>query len=371
MYRIVFPDYQNSILNVTTSILKHYGVSSKYTTNATLDEILKKKYRNVVYILVDALGTEILKRHHQVSPELNKDCVQEITSVFPPTTVSATTSVLTGLPPITTGWFGWCQYVKELDKSVVFFLNRDYYNEATVFEENVASKIVSVKKIYEMIEEKNPSVKTMEIFPAFSQPHHDTFMKQCHTIFSTCEEAGEHFIYTYWDKLDTIMHDKGPGSIEVNNMVASIEAGYIYLKENLGEDTIVILIADHGQVGVCPIELRRYTDIWDTFIHEPSIESRAATFFIKDEKKDEFETLFLKYFREYFILLKKSDVIEMELFGPGISHERFDEFIGDYLAIAVDHYYFKMAEGPYFMRGQHAGLLEEEMMVPLIIHTKK
>jgi len=371
LYKIVYPDYQNSILNITTSILKYYGISSKYSTNKILDEELKKKYRNVVYILVDAMGSEILKRHHQVSTELNKDCVADITSVFPPTTVAATTTVLTGLPPVTTGWLGWCQYVKEVDRSVVFYLNRDYYDEKTLFKEDISAQAAPVKKIYEMIEEINPSVKTMEIFPAFSQPHHDTFMKECITIFSACEEEGEHFIYAYWDKLDTVMHDKGPGSIEVNKMLATVEEGYIYLKENLGEDTIIIMIADHGQVGVCPIELRRYADLWATFIHEPSIESRAATFFIQKEKKFEFEQLFLKYFREYFLLFTKEEVKALGLFGEGEEHPKFDEFVGDYLAIAIDHYYFKLSEGTYFMKGQHAGLLEEEVMVPLIIHSKK
>jgi len=317
------------------------------------------------------MGSEILKRHSQVSHELNKDCVADITSVFPPTTVAATTTVLTGLPPITTGWLGWCQYVKEVDRSVVFYLNKDYYDEKTVFKENLSSVAAPVKKIYEMIEEKNPLIKTMEVFPAFSQAHHDTFMKECETIFSKCEEDGEHFIYAYWDKLDTVMHDKGPGSIEVNKMLSTIEEGYIYLKENLDEDTIVIMIADHGQVGVCPIELRRYADLWDTFVHEPSIESRASTFFIQEDRKSEFKKLFLKYFRDYFLLFTKEEVKALNLFGEGEEHPKFNEFLGDYLAVAIDHYYFKLSEGTYFMKGQHAGLLEEEVMVPLIIHSKK
>ena len=371
LYPIVFPDYQNSILNVTSSLLKYYGVSTNVPSNPVLDKVLVKKYRNIVYVLVDALGVEILNRHKDVSTALNNDFVQIITSVFPSTTVSATTSVMTGLPPISTGWLGWCQYVKEVEKSDIFFMNKDYYSESTVFEENIANKVAPVKKIYQLIEEADSSVHTLEVFPAFAQPEHDTFMKECITVVETCKKKGKHFIYTYWDKLDYIMHETGPGSIEVNQMLASIDKGYQYLTKNLEKDTLVVLIADHGQVEVCPIELRKYPSLWDTFVHEPSIESRATAFFIKPEKRVEFEDMFNHYFRDYFMLLTKAEVLAMKLFGTGVIHERIDEFLGDYMAIAIDHYYFKLAEGKFVMRGQHAGLLKEEMQVPLIIHSKK
>lgn len=371
MYPIVFPDYQNCILNISTSILKHYNVSSQYPTNTLLDEILKQGYRNIVYVLIDALGVEILRKNRLVSPHLNQDMISKITAVFPSTTVSSTTSVLTGLPPVTTGWLGWCQYIKEEDKSVIFFMNKDYYDASTNFETNISETYCPVRQLYDLIEKQNNDVKTKEIFPAFKEKKHSTFMAQCKTIVSTCKEHGKHFIYTYWDQLDSIMHEKGPDSLEARNMLSTIEKGYSYLKETLEDDTIVVLIADHGQVDVCPIELRRYLDLWDTLKHEPSIESRAAAFFVKEDCHDEFVRLFNHYFRNYFLLLKKEEALQMNLFGYGKKHPKLDEFLGDYLAIAIDHYYFKMAEGNSFMKGQHAGILEEEMMVPLIVHRKK
>jgi predicted AlkP superfamily pyrophosphatase or phosphodiesterase len=320
---------------------------------------------------VDALGAEILHRHAKVSTHLQSDVVQIITSVFPSTTVSATTSVMTGLPHITTGWLGWCQYVKEVEKSVIFFMNKDYYSESTTFEENMANKVAPVTKFYDLIQRADSSVSTLEVFPAFSQPEHDTFMKQCQTVVKTCQDKGKHFIYTYWDKLDFVMHETGPGSIEVNHMLATVDEGYQYLKTAIDEETLIVLLADHGQVEVCPIELRKYETIWSTFIHEPSIESRATAFFIKPDQFDTFEKEFNHYFSEYFMLLKKEEVLAMKLFGSGEIHPRINEFLGDYMAIAIDHFYFKLFEGKFVMRGQHAGLLRDEMLVPLIIHSKK
>lgn len=369
MKPIVFPDYQNSILNITTSILKHYDVPTKYSSNTMLDEYLKKGFRNVVYILIDALGSQVLERHKDVASNLYRDFVYPITSVFPPTTVAATTTVLTGIPPVSSGWLGWCQYVKEVDKTVIFFTNKDYYSEDTIFSENLAQKVAPVKQIYEQIQMYSPDVSTHEIFPAFAQKEHDSFLKQCHTILQLTNEPGKHFIYTYWDKLDTQMHETGPGSVEVHRALRQVDKAYGDLVSQLSNDTVVIVIADHGQVDVCPIELRKYVRLWELFEHEPSIESRAATFFIKEGKHEQFKDLFNHYFKEYFLLFTKKQVQELNLFGVGDEHPRFDGFLGDFMAIAIDHFYFRLSDNKMMMRGQHAGLLVDEMMVPLIIHT--
>ena len=50
---IVLPNYEHSILNTITSILKYYNVETKHKSLESLDNILKKKYRNVVLIILD------------------------------------------------------------------------------------------------------------------------------------------------------------------------------------------------------------------------------------------------------------------------------------------------------------------------------
>ncbi len=371
MEPIFFPDYKHSILNVTTSILKYYGCDIKHPSLALLDQALKHKVNNVVYVLIDALGLEILNKHPNACLNLKKDLLGSVSSVFPPTTVAATTSVLTGLSPVETGWLGWSQYIKEEKKSVIFFLNRDYYDDNTIFDYDVAGKYVPVRKIYEQIIACNPDVECREVFPEFREPRHDTFLKQTETILDIINKPGKHFIYCYWDKLDTLMHEFGPDSEEARDMVRSIDAGYGNLVEKLPKSSLVVLIADHGQIGVQPIHLRSYPDLWDTFSHSPSLDSRATAFFIKPDRKDEFEQLFNTYFRDKYVLYKSRDVLEMNLFGEGPKHPKIEEFLGDYVGIAVDHFYFKLTTDDFVMKGQHAGLLAEESFVPLIFHEKR
>jgi predicted AlkP superfamily pyrophosphatase or phosphodiesterase len=371
MKPIVFPSYQQSILNLSNSLLAHYGAKTHHPTLPIVDEFLKKGYRNVLLVLIDGLGQANLDRLSDPHSLLHEHRIGTLNSVFPPTTVAATTSIMSGRSPIETGWLGWCQYVKELDKSVVFFTNKDYYDDEVAFDHNVADRYVPYDSLYRQIEAASPDVKTVEIFPAFRTPQHDTFQKQVDTALAMTKEPGRHFAYVYWDQLDSLMHEFGPGSIEVKHQLDQIEEGVAKLYEHLDSDTIVLFTADHGQVDVCPIDLTKYTALWDTLAHEPSIESRATSFFVKPGLEPHFESLFRLFFRDYFVLYTHEDVLQMELFGPGSPHPKISEFLGQYLAIAVDSYYFKTNRGRFEMKGQHAGLCADEMLVPLIILRKE
>ena len=85
------PDYQNSILNLVNSILHNYGAPHRYTTLPEADEILKKDYRHVVLLVLDGMGVSVLERFLPEESFLRSHFQKEISSVFPPTTVAATT----------------------------------------------------------------------------------------------------------------------------------------------------------------------------------------------------------------------------------------------------------------------------------------
>ncbi len=372
MYKLVYPDYDHSIMNITNSILEYYGAEHKHATLPILDKELAKKYRNVVLFLVDAMGSEILLRHKKNAKLLLKYQKDVLTSVYPSTTVAATTSVLTGLSPVETGWIGWFQYIKEEDKSIIFYFNEDFYDNSYKFDYNVSEKYVPVVDVYTKIKNARSDVHTEEIFPEFREPKHNKFIKICETIAEKTKLPGENYIYAYWEKLDSYMHKEGPGAEKILNHVKEINDGFKYLQENIADDTLLILTADHGQVDIEEIPIDDYPDLVETFVHAPSIETRATAFFIKEDKKAEFEEAFLKHFRDKFILMKSEDVLKSHLLGFGKPHERVKEFLGDYMALAIDKYVFRMAKGDMApFKGQHAGLRKEEMLVPLIIYAKK
>ena len=58
-----FPEYNHSIVSLTNSILKCYGVENPHDTLPEVDEVLaKKEYRNVVLMVFDGMGTYNLER---------------------------------------------------------------------------------------------------------------------------------------------------------------------------------------------------------------------------------------------------------------------------------------------------------------------
>lgn len=98
---IVLPDYENSILNLINSILHYYHVETKYKGIDVLDKRLERKYKNIVLIILDGMGENIL---NTFSPNgfLKKHQVRKITSIYPSTTTAAMTTYYSGKPPIET-----------------------------------------------------------------------------------------------------------------------------------------------------------------------------------------------------------------------------------------------------------------------------
>ena len=104
---IKYPDYNNSIVNLACSVIKHYGAENHHETLAIFDNYLEKNYKNVVVMLLDGLGVDALENHLDKGSFLRRHFVSEISTVFPPTTTAATTSVESGLTPKEHGWLGW------------------------------------------------------------------------------------------------------------------------------------------------------------------------------------------------------------------------------------------------------------------------
>ncbi len=372
MYNLVYPDYDNCVMNITVSVLKHFGVKSKYASLPVLDRELQKQYKNVIVFLIDGMGSEILKKHAKVVPNLLRKQAAVVTSVFPSTTVAATTSILTGLPPVTTGWIGWFQYIKEEKRSVIFYYNSDFYEQEYKFNYNVAEKYAPVKNVYTQIQEVDPEIVTEEIFPEFREPKHNKFDKICETIVEKAKEPGRKYIYAYWEKLDSYMHHEGTSTAKIHDHLKEIDDGFKYLCDNLDDDTLLILTADHGQVDIDEVVVGDYPKLVETFRHYPSIEARATAFFVKKDLKKQFEEEFKRNFRDKFILLKSEEVFKTNLLGIGKPHKKAKEFLGDYFAMAIDKYSFKLFRGdanPF--KGQHAGLTKDEMLVPIIINSPK
>lgn len=367
--KIVFPDYDNSLTNLSNSILKYFGADTHHSTISEIDRILEEnKYQNIVLLLYDGMGSNLIKRNLKGNSFLNTHKIKDISSVFPPTTTAATTSVMSGLNPNEHGWLGWDLYFKELDETVTMFLNTKKDTEERIADKSVAETYYPYHSIIEMIQETTKA-KAYYLEP-FGEDGYKTLDKMHQKIYELCKTNEKKFIYAYWDEPDHTIHEVGTEANDVKILFEEIDEKTKILCEKL-EDTLVIVIADHGHLNCESIMLKDYPDIWSLLRQDISIEGRACAFFIKEGKKDEFENLFQKYFGEYFYLYDKEEVINQNLFGVGKNHDRFVDSLGDYLAAAIQNKYFRYDENSIELYSMHAGLMEDEMIVPLITYEAK
>lgn len=386
------PDYSRCLVNLANSVLKAFGAETTAATLDTADRFLARGYKNVVLFLLDAMGISILEKHLAADGFFRSHLQDTCSSVYPPTTVAATTSVLSGLYPNEHGWLGWDIYYPELGKNVTVYQNRDQLREKEgaapvvsdpqrgpewgpdslaeplpAAEFNAGFTYTPYRNILDRIQDAGgcayASMPFMDPFP-------DTFGKVLARVRELCAEPGKKFIYAYWNEPDSTMHRTGTVSEKTHDLVVSLEETVKELASGLS-DTLLLITADHGHMDSRNLCLLDYPEVLDCLVRMPSIEPRTLNLFVKEEYKDAFPEIFRKNFGDDFLLLTREEVFRENLFGPGEGRPGLREMIGDYVALAVSAAsIFNTHYEAQVMPGGHAGLTAEEARIPLIVVEK-
>lgn len=369
---ITYPNYDRSILSIASSVLKHFGVKDcQHKTLPEFDKLLEKDYKNIIVMLFDGLGTSTLKYHLEENDFLRKNHVTDISSVFPSTTVAATTSIMSGYSPAECGWLGWDLYFEEIGENVAVFRNTLQRNGEPAAKFNVAHKYIPVKSIMKRIEEVNGrrSAYCVSFFSKYRSKSVEDIYK---TVYKLSKKRKRKYIYAYWHQPDGAMHGHGVTSQEAQEQILHINREVEKLCDKL-ENSLIIVTADHGLCDSVNEYLEDYPTLFSMLKIPPSIEpSRALSLFVKEGMQKEFETEFNKLFGNDFRLMTKEDVFAKNLLGFGKPHPRTYDFVGDFLAVATGNKSLFTEREEHEFVGVHAGLTEEEMTVPFIaIETKK
>ena len=349
-------NYKECLTNLACSIRKYFNLDYKHNTLDYIDKLLDEyRPKNVVTILCDGMGSNIMDQLLDRNSFLIKNRLKSITTVFPATTVAATTSMITGLNPVETGMLGWNIYYKSIDKTITVFMHSekgDFECKALPEALEYNNKNMIMKSIDEEINEKG-LYKGYKLFP---------FGDNCYKL---CKGKGKKYIYAYVEEPDRTMHEIGCDKPEIKDIIIELNDRIKNLSKKL-RDTIIFVVADHGHHNIENLFIKDYPDLEECLLRNTSLEPRAVNFFIKKDKKERFEILFKKYFGNDFCLYSKEDVIESKLFGDGKENKIFRDSLGDYLAIAKTNkallYY-----GDEVLKSQHAGYTDDEIFVPLIV----
>lgn len=360
-------NYKKSLINLSNSILKYFGVNTFHETLKEVDKILlEKEYKNVVLLLCDGMGSFNLKTNLSSNSFLIKNKIEDITTVFPPTTTAATTSALTGKTPSEHNWFGWNVYFKDTNETISLFINKKKDNfeipKLSVSKRNY----MKYESIIDLIN-KNTNNKAYYAYPFYQENPCNNLDEVINEITKLCSQQDKKFIYAYIVNPDKEMHTFGINSKEVKREINLINEKLEDLSKNL-KDTILIVSADHGLIDTETIILKYdLPEIYNLLERTTSIEARTCGIKLKKEvSHEQFKKLYDKYLKKDFLCLTYEEVFKTQLFGMN-DNKYLKDTIGDYLLVGIGNKAINYDETEPIFIGNHAGLTKRELEIPLII----
>lgn len=362
----MYTDYDRSLVSLISSVMRHFGLTASHKTLPELDRLLGRDYSNIVLLLFDGMGTALLEKHLPPDAFLRRKLVSRISSVFPPTTTAATTSVMTGKTPIEHGWLGWSLYFEQIDKVVNLYPNTSNRRPAADF--NVAGRYLPFETVFDRLNAAG--------IPAFAvSPYTKPKAKNLGELFSKvgelCRAGGRKYIYGYSVQPDYDMHDLGTAHPTIASHLREINDGVERLCSEL-RDSLVIVTADHGMTDTEFVFMDAHPEVRECLCREPSIEGRAMSLFTKPGRSQIFRERFERAYGDIYELIPHDEVISRKLFGDGEPHQLAYRFIGDFLAVAKGRVSLGYEYDPEPFKAAHGGGTFEENEIPFIaIETGK
>lgn len=401
----VLPYYDGlSILNLPTTLCRLFGVPE--LGHAPLrPEVLEGVVsggggmpRQVVMVLVDALALHRFRRWRMRKPKMvwNRliagGLLAPLTSVVPSTTSTALPSIWSGLSPAQHGLVGYELWLKEYGVVANMILHGP----------------MSIKGSAGSLEDAGLEPEKMLPGPTLgaqlSSHGIDTHAFQHYTIvhsglsrlflqgvkihsFGTAAELwinvrtlletrseNRRFVSVYWSAIDTYSHTYGPDAeipeAEFAHFSAAFEAYFLdRLTAEARKDTLLLLVADHGQIATPKnprYDLKTHPNLARHLTIAPTGENRLPYFYVRPGQLEAVRESLEGQFTGQFLPLDPASAVEQGLFGPGEPHPHLRDRVGDLLALARGQAYLWWGREESPIVGRHGGLAEEEMLVPFL-----
>ena len=369
MKEFIKPNWKQSILNISATLAEFLGAPNNNEILPELTQELGKGYKNVVFICLDGMGINPININLDENSLLRKNIKQKLTSTFPSTTTSATTSLICNKQPLEHGWFGWSLHFDEIGRNLDIYLHSDSKTGEKV---NYNYPIADNSDCY--FDNANTDYNISLISPGYVQTKSkdkkiviENEVDLCKEIGKVCAKEGKQFVYAYLPEPDYTMHEFGVSSPEAKAKIENINAEIEKLFDSL-KDTLIIITADHGQIDVAGyVEFYKDKEINSLLSCVPYLDARTPAFVVKPGKEKEFAKLFEERYGNDFTLFKTSELINQGYFG---SRGEYGYLLGDYRAIGTyTHKQFLAYDNQTRFKGHHTSLTEE-MEVPLIVLKK-
>ncbi|MEM7542743.1 MAG: alkaline phosphatase family protein [Pseudomonadota bacterium] len=375
------PDYEGaSIVNLMRSIGDALGAPTNgYEPLHQLDAAYLHE-RRVIMLVIDGLGVELLK-HLSPDGPFTSALVGEMTSVYPPTTAAAITTLLSGVAPQQHALAGWFVRFPEIDtvSAVLPFVPR--------------GPGIMPRRIDELLD--TPSF--------FAKIARDSAMLQpqalAHSEFSRllganaarlgyadlddlctqltqiiCGRPNFSYTYAYWPMLDTLAHRFGPASREVADHFHALETAIGELVEQVeGSGTTLLITADHGFIESGEderVDISQHPELAACLREPLSGEPRSAYCVFENNQIEQGVQYLEDVLADKITAMPSGDLIDQQWFGLGQPHPALRERLGDFTLQMKGRYTVRdLVPGERDMQfaGMHGGLTRAEQMVPLIV----
>ncbi|MFC7058764.1 alkaline phosphatase family protein [Halovenus salina] len=342
---------------------------------------------NVVVLFIDAYGFQQFQETHINHSFFNRIArrgrVTPLTSVYPSATPACVPTLHTGLQPVEHGQLGWNLYLSERNQVV----------EALPFQtkrgESIDPDEVSLfagEPIYPQLEAAGIDTHIVEPFDSSDDPK--TEGATTHTYSSPAEfgvqlrkllENGTNqtYCYGYTPLVDAAGHAEGTcsalHSAELHCLSATLQRELCdRLQSDVAEETLLLLVADHGQTDSNPDE--NVNILSDPVVKQhlkrdrdgvPAISGsgRNLHLFLDDGSADRVRTHLLE--RLDALVLTRAEALDSELWGTRKPCQMFADRIGDLVVIPETTTVWHGKEPKELaLIGDHGGLHPREQLVP-------
>lgn len=377
------PDYEGgSIVNLLASIIRSRGGRSPHADLRILPARALAGARKVVYLVVDGLGEDQLRRFLKGGRGrefFGAHTHRTITTVFPATTAAAVTTFGTGASPAEHGILGWFLHLHDLGlvSTILPATTRTGTPLAPAGFDlgkylDLPSHLDSVKCRTELLSWGHiPTSRYSRTGVRWTKRRAFTTLGgMIRQVVAFARSPGDGLAYAYWPDYDTLCHGKGcdhPGTLKHLDEIDRALARLVQRLEKTG--TALVVTADHGLVDTHRnIELRNVPGFYDCLAILPSGDARQVQCFVRPSEVRRFLSLVLQHLDKACVCVPGREVLESGVLGPGKPHPALANRVGDFVLVAKDG--CAIAASPAGMKSafnvaSHGGMSRAEMLVPL------
>jgi predicted AlkP superfamily pyrophosphatase or phosphodiesterase len=362
------------------------------------------EYDAVVLFLADGFGWRFLDAFRD-SPFLRRiskhGTLEKLTSQFPSTTAAHVTTIHTGLPVGQSGVYEWFYYEPQLDALIAPLLfsfagdkERDTLKSTGVDPRRLfpsgglypSLKAQGVKSFVFGVRDYTPSTYSLAVMQGATLQSYKTLPEALVNLALLLDTRKPPlYVHFYFDKIDSICHEYGPGSAQVRAEIEAFLMTMEHFFDNFslrGKKVLFMLTADHGAAEVDPrttvfLNLdKRFTGL-ERFLRRnaagellvPAGSARDMFLYIQDGMLEEALAFFQERLEPKAQVVPTSSLIEAGYFGSHVSPALLSR-LGDLVLLPHDRqsvWWYERNRFEQRFYGHHGGLTAGELEIPLFI----